>query len=179
MNETNPPAHNPDSDGPKFRYEVRVDWPGEGGLTLSSGCVGPRGMAKLLRDEANAIDHVYPLADAVRLAADTGQAREPGEDAIRAADLCKAAAWLVANPQGSATWLNSVPTQARAHLATWLRTEEVLFRTDASRGSPIGFPSWHFAQTVHVQHNHVSGGVYGGCPACGTDWTLSAPDGAA
>jgi hypothetical protein len=112
---------------------------------------------------------------------DIGQAREsdgePDEDAIRAADLCKVAAWLVANPQGSATWLNSVPSQARAHLATWLRTEEVLFRTDASRGSPIGFPSWHFAQTVHVQHNHVSSGVYGGCPACGTDWDLSAPSG--
>jgi hypothetical protein len=81
-------------------------------------------------------------------APDPVQAREPDEDAIRAADLCHMAAWVVANPQGSATWVNSVPPSARQHLATWLRTEEVLFRTDESRGSPIGFPSWHFAQTV-------------------------------
>jgi hypothetical protein len=54
-----PAERNPDADGPKFEYSLRVLWPDDNGMTLTSGRCGPEGMARVLRHELDAIERCY------------------------------------------------------------------------------------------------------------------------
>jgi hypothetical protein len=69
--------------------------------------------------------------------------------AATAAAMCKSVAFLISNPvEELPSWLRDVPSPIRQTLATWLRGEAIAFVHDDSRGSPYGFPSWHFASQV-------------------------------
>jgi hypothetical protein len=74
-------------------------------------------------------------------------------DLPAAADICEATAVLLVGratepPSPVDTWIDKIPQEVRGHLAVWMRTEAVAFRTDETRGSVYGFPSWYFARAV-------------------------------
>jgi hypothetical protein len=45
-------------------------------------------------------------------------------------------------------WMSLMHPGVAEPLTLWLRSEAIQFETDARRGSPYGYPSWHFASLL-------------------------------
>jgi hypothetical protein len=54
-------------------------------------------------------------------------------------------------------WMSLMNPEVAEQLVLWLRSEAIQFETSERRGSPYGYPSWHFA-SVLLGKNPSDGG---------------------